>query len=60
MLELLPYQHKTAGIPDQELDAVATLAAIDDDRAGERVFTQHLLRQCGKSMCAFAVMWSST
>src|SRR6185437_10508689 len=44
--------HKPAGIPDQDLDAVAALAAIDDDRAGERVFAQHLLRQRGKSVCA--------
>ena len=41
-------------IPDQYLDPVATLAAVDDHSAGERILGQHLLRQRGKSMGTFA------
>jgi hypothetical protein len=40
-----------AGIPDQYLQAVAALGAIDDHRAGERILGQHLLRQGGEK-CA--------
>src|SRR5580692_4678403 len=59
LLQLLPNQHKPAGIPDQYLHAVASLAAPDDNRATERVFGQYLLRQSGKSMCALAeINWS--
>ena len=41
-------------IPDQDLDAVAALRAIDDDRARERILGQHLLRQGGETMRTFA------
>src|SRR5277367_1536632 len=54
LLQLLPDQHKPAGIPHQYLHAVASLAAPDDDRARERVFGQHLLRQCSKSVGTLA------
>src|ERR1700677_335862 len=54
LLQLLPDQHKPAGIPDQYLHTVASLAAPDDDHARERVFGQHLLRQSSKSMGTLA------
>src|SRR5580698_7651140 len=54
LLQLLPDQHKPAGIPDQYLHTVAALAPPDDDRARERFFGQYLLRQSGKSLCTLA------
>src|ERR1700674_4905665 len=54
LLQLLPYQHQTAGIPDQYLQAVAALGAIDDHRARERILGQHLLRQGSERVCTFA------
>ncbi len=54
MLQLFPDQDQTAVIPDQDLDPIVALAAIDDDRARKRIFGQNLLRQGGQAMGTLA------
>src|SRR6202044_3567607 len=54
LLQLLPHQHQAAAVPDQYLQAVAALGAIDDHRARERILGQHLLRQDGERVCTLA------
>src|SRR6476659_4862499 len=54
LLQLLPHQDKSAGVPDQYLQAVAALGAIHYHRASERILGQHRLRQGGERMCTFA------
>ena len=45
LLQLLPDQHQAAAVPDQYLQAVAALGAIDNDRTRERILGQRTLRQ---------------
>src|SRR3984957_15011230 len=44
----------TAGIPNQDLDAVRAFAAVHNDGSRERIRSQYLLCQRSESVCPFA------